>query len=523
MEIRRLVALAKAGDVDAFTVLVQRYQAMVFGYAYATTGDFDLAEDASQQAFITAWRNLAHLTHPERFGGWLRGIVRFECLHLLRARHAVHLPIDDVPGIVSTSPGPVELTEANESLDRALAAIAALPEAERVSAILFYIHDHTQREVAEFLNLPVSTVNNRLRNARKHLREGGFVPMAKDALQAHTLPKDFAARIGEVVRSHGLIIDARFGATQRPPILNEVTVTDHDSGLALTALVAQYLDDDLVRCFAMSDPVPNSISLRPGLTIRDMATPISVPMDAAALIDVVGRMRGADPRNDLLETGIKAIDVFCPLPAGGVIGLVGDMQTGKMVLVEELIHRLDNLSRPLSILVFVEAPMEVKVVQQLDYCTSGSVKAIYLPVADASPEALAPILDRLDAVITLSRRLGEQRFYPAIDPLRSTSRLLNTDIVGHEHVDVAASARDLLNQAASPDGAEAARAQAAKLQRYLTQPFFVAEAFTNRPGVAVPRDVAIADVRVLLDDHQAGISDDKLYMIGALGNGKADA
>lgn len=79
-EVSKLVARAKEGDADAFTALVQRYQSMAFGYAYANLGDFDLAEDAAQQAFIVAYHNLANLRHPERFGGWLRGIVRYECL-----------------------------------------------------------------------------------------------------------------------------------------------------------------------------------------------------------------------------------------------------------------------------------------------------------------------------------------------------------------------------------------------------------------------------------------------------------
>lgn len=511
MEVARLVERAKAGDVDAFTGLVQRYQAMAFGYAYATTTDFDLAEDAAQQAFITAYRNLPNLKHPERFGGWLRGIVRFECLHLMRAQRAVHLPIDVVPEIVSSSPGPAEITEANESLGNLLAAIAALPEAERVSAILFYIHDHSQREVAEFLNLPVSTVNNRLRNARKHLREGGFVPMAKDALHAHSLPDDFAARIGEVVRSQGPIIDARFGTDFRPPILNELTITDDVSGLTLTAQVAQYLDDDLIRCFALSDPAPGSALVRPGLTVRDLATPISIPMDAAALANVIDRLRSVESRNDLLEMGIKAIDVFCPLAEGSLVGLTGDMQTGKMVLVEELIHRLGNHAGRISLLVFVEAQTEVPVIQELDYRTSGSVEAIYLPVADASPEALAPILDRLDAVITLSRRLGEQKLYPAIDPLRSTSRLLDSAVVGNEHESVAQEARALLGKGGDSE-------RAARLRRYLTQPFYVAEAFTSRSGVDVPVGVALADIRSLLDRTDTEVSDDALYMIGALGD-----
>ena len=86
MDVAMLAERAQAGDPDAFAELVRRYAAMVNGYALATTGDPDLADDATQQAFITAWRNLGSLRHPERFGGWLRGIARFECLHLLRQR-----------------------------------------------------------------------------------------------------------------------------------------------------------------------------------------------------------------------------------------------------------------------------------------------------------------------------------------------------------------------------------------------------------------------------------------------------
>ena len=509
METGRLVEGAKAGDVDAFTTLVQRYQTMAFGYAYATTGDFDAAEDAAQQAFITAWRNLGNLTHPDRFGGWLRGIVRFECLHLLRSRPAPHLSLDVATGVVASDPGPAERAEGNEALAGILAAICGLPDAERIAAVLYYIHDHSQREVAAFLDLPVSTVNNRLRSARLRLRQKGLAPMANEAFRTHALPNNFAARIGEVVRVEGDVIDARFPSTGRPPVLNTVTVTDDAAGLTLTAQVAQHLDDDLIRCFTLDDAHPADAPLAPGTAIRDLGEPVTTPLGMTALQGIIERIRKEPSRTGIQETGVKAIDLFCPLPAGGTIGLIGDMQTGKMVLVEELIHRLGNRSHPLAVLVFVEVTAEVNAIQQLDYRTSGSVEAIYLPVADASPEALAPVLNDLDAVLTFSRALGKQRLYPALDPLRSISRLLDPAVIGEDHCRVVREARIVLG-----DGGDAELA--ARLQRYLTQPFYVAEAFTNRTGASVPREVAVADLRALLNGAHAGLSDDAVTMIGSL-------
>lgn len=514
METAGLVDAAKAGDVAAFTDLVQRYQAMAFGYAWATTRDFDLAEDAAQQAFITAWRNLARLEHSERFGGWLRAIVRFECLHLLRARRGPHLPIDLAAGIAAADPTPADLAEANDALDGIVAAIGALPEAERTAAVLYYIHDNSQRDVAAFLDLPLSTVNNRLRSARKRLRQEGLAHMAPEAFRNHSLPDDFAARIGEVVRSHGSVIDARFPSGQRPPILNAVTIADDATGLAVTAQVAQYLDDDLVRCFTLDSTRQTRDRFAPGAAILDLGEAVTAPLTTASLQEIIDRIRTEPASRRVQETGIKAIDIFCPLPEGGTIGLVGDMQTGKMVLVEELIHRLHHLARPLSVLVFVEATAETHAIQQLEYRTSGFVAAIYLPVADASPEELAPILDRLDAVITLDRTLGKQRFYPAIDPLRSSSRLLDAAIVGDDHERVAREVKFALADEANP-------APAARLRRYLTQPFFVAEAFTERAGVSVSPDVTVADLRSLLDGDHADLEDDALFMIGSIGEARS--
>src|SRR5665811_2015247 len=228
MNVSELVTKAKMGDVDAFTELVRRYQAMAFGYAYSRIGDFHLAEDAVQQAFIAAWHGLPRLKQPERFGGWLRSIVRFECSHLLRARR-LQLSINDAQGILE-SEEPAQLVEEQEDLDRVIAAVNNLAETEREVTILYYIHDHSQREVAEFLNLPVTTVNNRLRSARNHLKEGRSLTMANEALKEHRLPKEFASRIGEIVRSQGPIVDARFAPEQRPRVLSELSTRGRCSG-----------------------------------------------------------------------------------------------------------------------------------------------------------------------------------------------------------------------------------------------------------------------------------------------------
>ena len=114
--------------------------------------------------------------------------------------------------------------------------------------------ERSQREVAAFLNLPVSTVNNRLRAARNHLKQGGYFPMAKDALTPHRLPDDFAEKIGEIIRAQGAVIDARFPPDRLPAVLNALTITDDTTDFTLTAQVAQRLGDDAIRCIAVTAP-----------------------------------------------------------------------------------------------------------------------------------------------------------------------------------------------------------------------------------------------------------------------------
>ncbi|MGH2561012.1 MAG: sigma-70 family RNA polymerase sigma factor [Thermomicrobiales bacterium] len=518
MDVTDVVVKAQAGNVDAYTELVQRNQAMAFGYAYSALGDFHLSEDAVQQAFITAYRNLRRLEHPDRFPAWLRGIVRFECSHLRRNQRIPLVPLDIATRVATSTTGPAQLAEEREGFERILTAIRALPEGEREATILFYVHDHSQREVAAFLNLPVTTVNNRLRSARKRLKEGDILAMAKEALAEHGLPEDFAARVGEIIRADGSIFEARFAPDRRPPVLNALTIEDEATGRALTAEVAQHLANDLVRCITVGAEGGRHRTVRAGMRVADTNAPINVPLDAEAIARVIDSIRPEMNQTGMLETGIKAIDLLCPLPTGGVIGIVGDMQVGKMVLVEELIHRFGEGPHRLSILVFVETPAEVTVTQRFDYRTSASVEAIYLPVADTSPDALRDATRELDAVVTLTRRLARRTLYPAIDPIRSTSRLLDPAIVGQRHVDAANAVR----QAVEPmhqdrtAGEPAIDARTIRLQRFLTQPFYVAEAFTKLAGVFVSREETIAGCEAILRGSHDQVSEDALTWIGAL-------
>jgi RNA polymerase sigma factor (sigma-70 family) len=426
MDVATLVTRARAGDVNAFTELVRRYQAMAFGSAYAQLGDFHLAEDAAQQAFITAWRNLAKLRRDERFGGWLRGIVRFECAHLRRSRQLT-LSLDAALEVPAATPGPAQTVEERDGYARVLATIDALPAPEREAAVLYYLHDQSQREVAAFLDVPVTTVNNRLRLARQRLKAGGVLPMAKETFTHHGLPDDFAERIGEIVRAEGAVIEARFAPDRRPAVLNTLAVTDDRGAVTHPADVIQLLDDDLVRCLAVRGG-----ALVAGARVIDTATPVRAPVDAGAVRQLVASLRPGTMSDQIVETGIKAIDVLCPLPMNGVVALAGDMQTGKMVLVEELVRRLVATQARLALLVFVETPAEVAVIQQETYRTSATIQAIYLPVADTSPEVVGAMTEEIDAVVTLSRAVAKERCYPAIDPVRSISRPLAPAIVGEE-------------------------------------------------------------------------------------------
>lgn len=149
----------------AFTELTRRYRNLAFGVAVSILRDFELAEDAAQEAFIAGYFGLDQLQEPEAFPGWPRGIVRHQCHRILRKRRWGEVPLDHA----AQAPGawdPERHLERQEARDAVITAVEALPEAQREAITLYYLQERSQQEVAAFLGVPVSTVNNRLHAGR---------------------------------------------------------------------------------------------------------------------------------------------------------------------------------------------------------------------------------------------------------------------------------------------------------------------------------------------------------------------
>ncbi len=510
METRTLVARAGAGELAAFTELVQRHQDMAFGYAFAILRDFHLAQDAVQQAFVVAYFNLARLRRPERFPSWLRGIVRHQCLRMLRGRRVETVPLERAHDVAAAGAGPAERVEEQDALDRVLAALDALPPAQREVTVLFYLGGYSQREVAAFLALPVSTVNNRLHAARQRLAillKGGVLPMAQDALKKNGLPDDFAQQVGRIIRAQGPIVEARFAPDAVPPVLTVLTVGDGQAGGDLTVQVAQHLGGGVVRGIALTAEPRNPAA---GTAIVSTGRPVDRGVDRERVADVVAQLGRAAAAGEpaVLTTGLKVIDLLCPCATNSTIGLAGDMGAGKMVLVEEFAHNLADTQDGVALFSFVQPGAEVALIRDVAPPGYDFGRAVIVPTDDRrSPE--------LDTVLYLSRDLAQAGLFPAIDPLRSASRFLDPALVGPEHDDVARQARQLLQGAAeTPDGPLAARAN--RLRRFLTQPMFVAEPWTGQPGQFVSREQTVADCKAILSGAYDGLPEEAFFMCGTL-------
>lgn len=169
--LKTLVARTLAQDLDAYGEIVRRFQYLAYGYAFALLGDAHLAEDMAQEAFLEAYQNLAKLDQPDAFPGWLRKIVLKRCDRLIRLMRPRTSPLETAGQVADRRPGPSAAAEQRELKNRILDAIARLPENERTVTTLFYIDGYSQCDIADFLELPVSTVNNRLHASREALRE----------------------------------------------------------------------------------------------------------------------------------------------------------------------------------------------------------------------------------------------------------------------------------------------------------------------------------------------------------------
>jgi RNA polymerase sigma factor (sigma-70 family) len=181
-ELKTLIQRTQDGEPDAFGIIVQRFQDMAVGYAYSILGDFHLAEDAAQEAFIEAYRCLPKLREPDAFSSWFRKIVFKHCDRLTRKRRIETIPLEEVTEVPSSQKGPPEIVEEKEMKVNVLRAIAELPEKERMVTTLFYINGYSREEIGEFLSVTTKTVKNQLYSARNRLREK-LMTMVKDDLQ----------------------------------------------------------------------------------------------------------------------------------------------------------------------------------------------------------------------------------------------------------------------------------------------------------------------------------------------------
>lgn len=454
-----------------------------------------------------------------------------------------------------------------------------------------------------------------------------------------TAVKETARTKGTISQVVGVVIDVDFPLGQLPAIYNALEVKSDDRTLVLE--VAQHLSESAVRAVALG----TTDGLQRGETVYDTGAAISVPIGDETLgrmFNVVGEpidnkggtfkqrapIHRAPPSLtdqsgtvEILETGIKVIDLICPITKGGKVGLFGGAGVGKTVLITELINNIAKFHSGFSVFAgvgertregndlyhemaesgvldktslvfgqmneppgarlrvglsgltiaegfrdkgsdvllfidnifrFTQAGAEVSALlgrlpsavgyqpnlaqemgQLQERITSTrkgsitSVQAVYVPADDLTDPAPATTFAHLDSTIVLNRALTELGLYPAVDPLDSNSTILDPEIVGDEHYTVAREVQRVLQrykdlqdiiailgmeELSEEDKLTVARAR--RIQRFLTQPFFVAEVFVGKPGKYVSLADTIAGFREILDGKHDDLPESNFYMKG---------
>ena len=449
---------------------------------------------------------------------------------------------------------------------------------------------------------------------------------------------------GRITQVIGAVLDVRFDEGKLPEINDAIRIPTRDGG-ELVVEVSQHLGDDTVRCIAMG----TTDGLVRGMEAIATGAPISVPVGENTLgriFNVLGQpidnkpvpegvsyepIHRAAPTfaeqstdTELLETGIKVVDLLCPYQKGGKIGLFGGAGVGKTVLIQELIRNIatehggysvftgvgertregndlyyemkesgvidkttmvfgqmneppgarmrvgltgltmaeyfrdkggkdvllfiDNIFR------FTQAGSEVSALlgrmpsavgyqptlatevgelqERIASTNKGSVtsvQAVYVPADDLTDPAPATTFAHLDATTVLSRKIVEQGIYPAVDPLESTSRILEEDVVGKEHYETARQVQAMLQkykelqdiiailgmeELSDEDKVTVYRAR--KIQRFLSQPFHVAENFTGVPGKYVPVKETIRGFRAIIDGEMDEYPEAAFFNVGTI-------
>ena len=452
---------------------------------------------------------------------------------------------------------------------------------------------------------------------------------------------------GKIVQIIGAVIDVEFPREEVPKVYDALVVTER----GLTLEVQQQLGDGVVRTIAMG----SSEGLARGLSVMNTGQPIAVPVGEETLgrimnvlgdaIDEKGAINARqrlpihrdpptfeDQKGDieLLETGVKVIDLMCPMARGGKVGLFGGAGVGKTVTMLELIRNiaiehsglsvfagvgertregndfyyemtdagvLDKISLVFGqmneppgnrlrvgltgltlaeqfrdegrdVLLFIDniyrytlAGTEVSALlgrmpsavgyqpnlaeemgalqERITTTKTGSitsVQAIYVPADDLTDPSPATTFAHLDSTVTLSRAITDLGIYPAVDPLDSTSRQLDPNVVGREHYETARGVQETLqrygelrdiiailgmDELSEEDKALVYRAR--KMQQFFSQPMFVAEQFTGQPGQYVSRENTVRSFRAVLDGEADDLPEQSFYMVGDIDSAREKA
>jgi len=456
--------------------------------------------------------------------------------------------------------------------------------------------------------------------------------------------------IGKVVQVIGPVLDIRFEDGQLPELLNAIEIQSGDR--KIVAEVAQHIGDNVARCISMNA----TDGMVRGLDAVDTGSPITVPVGDKCLGRIFNLLGQAiddqpDPENverwpihrpapsyeeqetstEILETGIKVVDLICPYAKGGKIGLFGGAGVGKTVLIMELINNVAKQHGGLSVFAgvgertregndlynemkesgvinktalvygqmneppgarmrvalsgltmaeyyrdrenqdvllfidnifrFTQAGSEVSALlgrmpsavgyqptlatemgalqERITSTHKGSitsVQAVYVPADDLTDPAPATTFAHLDATTVLSRAISSLGIYPAVDPLDSTSRILTPEIVGQEHYEVARAVQGILqrykelqdiiaimgmDELSDEDKLIVARAR--KVQRFLSQPFSVAEQFTGYQGKYVPLKETIRGFKEIIEGKHDDLPESAFLFVGSIDEAVAKA
>jgi RNA polymerase sigma factor (sigma-70 family) len=506
--------------------LVQRHQHLAYATAYSILGDRQSAEDATQEAFVAAWQSLASLADPAAFPVWLRAIVRHQAHRQLRRRQPM-VALNAAEIAASSGPGPTDIAACREHADYILAAISTLPRSEREVTYLFYIHSHTQEEVARFLGVSVSAVNNRLHSARLSLKEK-VKNMTPRTIENLALPEDFADRVGRVIGLRGGLVDVKF-ANSTPGVFERIDVPGSD----LRLRVAQRLEDGVVRCL----PEGELADVQAGAVARfENEVDRNTASDEQLRRAVKSVAPPAAENGRIVWTGIKSLDFLCPVVHGGSLGLYGIQGVGRIVLVQELIHRLRGTGAGVTIFYLV-SPHEPEMVRDMlrkektyPGDASDSLNVFWLLSDSANDPGAAIRHGTFDVSVYCSPMQAVQGLWPAIDPLACS---VPPGLLEDRHANAVARVQTELAEAREIMAdrvflellacrAERAARQrlaewvprrlgelshekrrqvlrARKVERYLTTLFSVAEPYTGKPGVSVGIADTIVDVHQILD------------------------